>query len=117
MEVKNVVAALSALAQQTRIETFKLLVQHEPDGVASGELARLLDVPHNTMSSHLAILSRAGLVTGERQSRTIIYKADLAYFRDMQLFLLKDCCGGRPDICAPLMSDLAECGQPGSNFR
>src|ERR1700732_3763559 len=78
----------------------------EPKGVPAGELARLMAVPQNTMSAHLAILARAGLVIGERQSRSIIYRADLLRVREVGLFLLKDCCGGRPDICAPLVADL-----------
>jgi len=77
MDNNTAIAALAALAQATRLETFRFLVRHEPDGVPAGELARLLDVPQNTMSAHLATLSRAGLVTGERQSRSIIYRADL----------------------------------------
>ncbi len=59
---------LAALAQTTRLETFRLLVRHEPEGIPAGELARMLDVPQNTMSAHLATLSRAGLLKSERQS-------------------------------------------------
>jgi ArsR family transcriptional regulator, arsenate/arsenite/antimonite-responsive transcriptional repressor len=103
------ITALGALAQATRLDTFRLLVEREPDGVPAGELARLMAVPQNTMSAHLAILARAGLVVGERHSRSIIYRADLSRFRDVALFLLKDCCGGRPDICAPLIADLTPC--------
>jgi len=103
----EVIEALSALAQSTRLDTFRLLVSREPEGVAAGELARLIDVPQNTMSTHLAILSRAGLVRGERHSRSILYRADLARFREVTLFLVKDCCGGRPELCAPLIADLA----------
>jgi ArsR family transcriptional regulator, arsenate/arsenite/antimonite-responsive transcriptional repressor len=66
-------------------------------------------VPQNTMSAHLAILARAGLVLGERHSRSIIYRADLSRFRDVALFLIKDCCRGRPDICTPLVTDLTSC--------
>jgi ArsR family transcriptional regulator, arsenate/arsenite/antimonite-responsive transcriptional repressor len=91
------------------METFRLLVSREPDGVPAGELARLMAVPQNTMSAHLAILARAGLVIGQRQSRSIMYRADLSRFREVTLFLLKDCCGGRPDICAPLVADLTPC--------
>jgi ArsR family transcriptional regulator, arsenate/arsenite/antimonite-responsive transcriptional repressor len=109
MDNIEVIDALSALAQTTRLDTFRLLVSREPDGVAAGELARLVAVPQNTMSAHLAILARAGLVRGERQSRSIIYRADLQRFREAMLFLLKDCCGGRPDICAPLIADLTPC--------
>ena len=110
MDNIEVIDALSALAQTTRLDTFRLLVSREPEGIAAGELARLAAVPQNTMSTHLAILARAGLVRGERQSRSIIYRADLQRFREVTLFLLKDCCGGRPDICAPLIDDLTPCG-------
>jgi ArsR family transcriptional regulator len=109
MESNDVIDALSALAQTTRLETFRLLVAREPQGVAAGELARLIAVPQNTMSTHLAILARAGLVRGERRSRSIIYRVDLPRFREVTLFLLKDCCGGRPEICAPLIADLTPC--------
>ena len=102
MDNIEAIAALAALAQTTRLDTFRLLVAREPEGVPAGELARLMAVPQNTMSAHLSILARAGLVNGERQSRSIIYRANLARLREVTLFLLKDCCGGRPDICAPL---------------
>jgi ArsR family transcriptional regulator len=106
MDNIEIIDALSALAQTTRLEAFRLLVNHEPDGVSAGELSRLIAIPQNTMSTHLAILARAGLVHSERQSRMIIYRANLERFREVTLFLLKDCCGGRPDICAPLIADL-----------
>jgi len=112
MDIIEVIAALAALAQSTRLETFRALVKHEPEGVAAGDLARLIDVPHNTMSTHLAILSRAGLIVGERHSRSIIYRANLNRFRQMTLFLVKDCCGGRPELCAPLVADLTPCCSP-----
>lgn len=100
---------MAALAQPTRLDAFKLLVSREPEGVPAGELARLIDVPQNTMSAHLAILSRAGLVVGERRSRSVIYRADLEGFRSVIAFLLKDCCGGRADLCRPLIDDLVSC--------
>jgi ArsR family transcriptional regulator, arsenate/arsenite/antimonite-responsive transcriptional repressor len=109
MDNVEAIAALAALAQATRMETFRLLVQREPEGVPAGQLARLMAVPQNTMSAHLSILARAGLVSGERQSRSIIYRANLARFREVALFLLKDCCGGRQEICAPLIADLTPC--------
>src|SRR5260221_6530050 len=109
MDDMEVIAALAALAQPTRLDTFRLLVKHEPDGLPQGELARLIEVPQNTMSTHLAILSRAGLDSGERQSRSIIYSANLDQLREMMLFLLKDCCGGRADLCAPLVAELNPC--------
>ena len=112
MDNQQAILALAALAQGTRLDTFKLLVRHEPDGLPAGEIARQLVVPHNTMSSHLSILTRAGLVRAERRSRSIIYRADLATLREMTLFLVKDCCQGRPELCAPLIADLVPCCQP-----
>ena len=109
MDREDVLLSLSALAQPTRLDVFQLLVKHEPEGLPAGEVARRLAVPHNTMSTHLAILTRAGLIGAERHSRTIIYRASLARFRGLVTYLLKDCCGGRAEICAPLIDDLAPC--------
>jgi DNA-binding transcriptional ArsR family regulator len=109
MDDTEVIGALAALAQSTRLDTFRVLVKREPAGVPAGELARLFEVPQNTMSAHLAVLSRTKLIFGERQSRSIIYRANLDRFREVALFLLKDCCGGRPDVCAPLIADLTPC--------
>jgi ArsR family transcriptional regulator len=112
MESNEAIGALAALAQNTRLEAFRLLVRREPDGVPAGQLARLMKAPQNTMSAHLAVLSRAGLVSGERQSRSIIYRADLARLREVVLFLLNDCCGGHPEVCAPLLAGLVPCCVP-----
>jgi ArsR family transcriptional regulator, arsenate/arsenite/antimonite-responsive transcriptional repressor len=112
MESENVIMALAALAQPTRLDAFRLLVKHEPDGLPAGEIAAELAVPHNTMSAHLAVLSRAGLVTSKRNSRSIVYRAHLDAFQKMTLFLLQDCCGGRPEICAPLIDSLTPCCPP-----
>jgi DNA-binding transcriptional ArsR family regulator len=109
METESAITALGALAQATRLETFRLLVRHEPEGLAAGDIARSLDVPQNTMSAHLAILARAGLVRSERHSRSIIYRAELECLRTMMLFLVKDCCGGRAELCAPLADELLAC--------
>lgn len=93
-----------------------MLVRCEPDGVPAGELARLMAVPQNTMSAHLSILARAGLVSAERRGRSILYRARLSRLREMMLFLLKDCCGGRTEVCAPLIDELVPCcPQPPSN--
>lgn len=109
MDTLASIAALGALAQATRMDTFRLLVRHEPEGVAAGDIARLLGVPQNTMSNHLGILSRAGLVRSERHSRSIVYRADLDALRAVMLFLVRDCCGGRAELCQPLASDLLAC--------
>ena len=109
MENESAIAALGALAQGTRLNTFRLLVRHEPAWMAAGEIARQLDVPQNTMSAHLGILARAGFVRSERHSRSIIYRADLDSLRALTLFLLKDCCAGNAELCAPLIGELAPC--------
>ncbi|MDM8354071.1 ArsR/SmtB family transcription factor [Brevundimonas staleyi] len=109
MESTAAVLALSAFAQSTRMEAFRLLVRHEPLGLPAGEIADRLAVPANTLSSHLGVLTRAGLIKPERRSRSIVYRADLDRLRDLVLFLLKDCCGGRADLCEPLLKELAPC--------
>lgn len=109
MESEIAVFALAALAQTTRLETFRLLVRHEPEGLAAGEIANRLAIPANTMSAHLGVLSRAGLVSAERRSRSIIYRADLNRLRDLTIFLLEDCCQGRADLCEPSLAELAPC--------
>jgi ArsR family transcriptional regulator, arsenate/arsenite/antimonite-responsive transcriptional repressor len=101
--------ALAALAQTTRLDVFRLLVRNEPHGLPAGEIARRLDVPHNTMSTHLAILTRAGLISVERHSRSLIYRAELATVHELVLFLLRDCCNGKPELCRPLVKDISAC--------
>jgi ArsR family transcriptional regulator, arsenate/arsenite/antimonite-responsive transcriptional repressor len=117
MESENVILALAALAQSTRLDVFRLLVKHEPEGLAAGDIARALAVPQNTMSSHLSVLSRAGLVSAQRFSRSIVYRADLSRFRALVVFMLRDCCDGRPEICAPLIEDLTPCCPPKSKRK
>lgn len=109
MDTESAIAALAALAQSTRLDAFRLLVRHEPEGLPAGEIAKALDVPQNTMSAHLAALTRAGLLRSERQSRSIIYRADLDALRALTLFLVKDCCAGKPELCAPLVAELVPC--------
>jgi ArsR family transcriptional regulator len=112
MDANDTIEALAALAQPTRLEAFRQLAAAEPEGIAAGDLARRLDVPQNTMSAHLAVLTRAGLATSDRQGRSIIYRADLSALRNVLLFLLQDCCDGRPEICAPLIAELSPCCTP-----
>lgn len=112
MESEDIILTLAALAQTTRLEVFRLLVKHEPAGLAAGDIARALIVPANTLSAHLNVLSRAGLVSAQRKSRSIVYRAELAKFRAVALYLLEDCCHGQPKNCAPLMDDLVSCRPP-----
>ena len=104
MDEKVAIKALSALAQESRLEAFRLLVRGGPEGLPAGEIARTLGIPHNTMSAHLAVLSNAGLATARRQGRSILYAADLDRIRGLLAFLLEDCCRGNPDVCAPLLA-------------
>ena len=103
----QVIEALSALAQPTRMQAFRRLVSAEPDGICVGDLATDLGVPQNTLSTHLAILSRAGLIKAERRERSVFYRPQLETVSGVTLFLLKDCCGGRPSLCAPITSALS----------
>jgi DNA-binding transcriptional ArsR family regulator len=112
MNQENAILALAALAQPTRLQAFNLLVKHEPEGLPAGDVAKLLAVPQNTMSSHLSVLARAGLIRPERRSRLIVYRSDIAVLRDLTLYLVKDCCGGRAELCEPLVAELTPCCCP-----
>lgn len=112
MESYDAIAVFSALSQPTRLAVFRLLMEHEPAGLPAGEIAQALDVPQNTMSTHLAILNRAGLVAAERVGRTIRYRAELNRVREITRFLVQDCCGGRPELCVPLVAEFTPCCTP-----
>jgi ArsR family transcriptional regulator len=109
MESIQAIDVFAALAQGTRLDTFRLLMEYEPDGLAAGEIARRLEVPQNTMSTHLAILTRAGLIQAERHSRSIVYRAVVDRVREITSFLVQDCCRGRPELCEPLVAELTPC--------
>ncbi|MGD9786229.1 MAG: ArsR/SmtB family transcription factor [Hyphomicrobiaceae bacterium] len=112
MDETTALACFAALAQPTRLGAFRLLVAAEPGGLPAGEIARRLDVPQNTMSSHLSQLSQCGLVRGERHSRSIVYRADMTRLQGLVVFLLEDCCGGRPEVCAPILARIEPCCPP-----
>jgi len=99
MSAPHALAALAALGQPTRLEIFALLMRAEPDGMAAGAIADNIGCPHNTLSSHLSILARSGLVRGTRNGRSIIYRADVEGVRTLLVFLVTDCCGGHPELC------------------
>jgi ArsR family transcriptional regulator len=109
MNIDSTVAALAALANATRLEAFRSLVRSEPDGMPAGDINAALSVPQSTMSAHLSVLERAGLVRTERRSRSIIYRADIDALRGLMLFLAKDCCQGRAELCEPLLAELTCC--------
>jgi ArsR family transcriptional regulator len=95
----HALAALAALGQSTRLEVFRLLVRKEPTGLPASAIADAVGCPHNTFSTHIAILARAGLVQGAREGRTIIYRADPVGMRALIAFLVTDCCDGHPELC------------------
>jgi ArsR family transcriptional regulator, arsenate/arsenite/antimonite-responsive transcriptional repressor len=101
MNAEKAILALAALAQKTRLDVFRLLVKHEPEGLPAGEIARQLGVPHNTLSARLAGLTRTGLTHAERHSRSIVYRADLSLLRRLAAFLVEDCCDGAVEACEP----------------
>ncbi len=102
MNSDNAIEALSALAQQHRLAVFRMLVRAGPAGMPAGEIARQVGIPSNTMSTHLAILARAGIVESHRESRSVIYRVDTNGVQRLLEFLVADCCAGQPELCAPL---------------
>lgn len=107
------VARLAALAHESRLAAFRLLVQAGAEGLAAGEIARRLDVLPNTLSAGLSVLSHAGLIVSRRRGRSIIYTADYDAMRALLAFLMEDCCGGAPEICAPLVAISQRCEAEG----
>ena len=108
MDKNPALDALAALAHETRLEVFRLLVKAGPDGLAAGAIGESLGVRQNTMSSHLAILNRAGLIAKSRDGRVIRYCANYAQMRELLLYLLEDCCNGNVEICLPVI-EAARC--------
>lgn len=104
MNAVEAVGGLGALAHSGRLEAFRLLVKAGPQGLAAGELARLTGSKPNTLSTNLNILAGAGLVESRREGRSIIYRAGYERMRQLLAFLMEDCCGGAPEICAPLVA-------------
>jgi ArsR family transcriptional regulator, arsenate/arsenite/antimonite-responsive transcriptional repressor len=102
MESNEVVQRLSALAQESRLAVFRLLVRAGREGVSAGEIARTLQIAPNTLSTQLNILAHAGLITSRRASRSIIYAANYDGMSELLLYLMEDCCQGRPEVCGPL---------------
>ena len=102
METTQAVQSLGALAQETRLGIFRLLVQAGPEGMAAGQIGEKLDLAPATLSFHLAGLTRAGLARSRQEGRFVIYSADFQAMNALVGFLSKNCCGGRD--CAPAVS-------------
>src|SRR6185312_14446813 len=105
----HAISALSALAQPTRLVIFRLLIKHEPVGITAGVIAETIGAPHNTLSTHLAILVRAGLLRSTREGRTIIYRSNVEGMRVLIGFLVSDCCDGHPELCNLVAADAVAC--------
>jgi len=112
MDTNDAIKRLSALAQESRLEVFRLLVKAGPEGKAAGDIARNIGIPSNTLSAQLLILSNAGLVKARRDGRSIIYAVNYESMSDLLVFLTEDCCGGRTEICAPLAALASQCCPP-----
>lgn len=107
MDKKQSIEAFAALSQETRLDVFRLLIKVGPEGMLAGEIGEYLDVRQNTMSANLAILSRAGLIRSEREGRAIRYFSDIDGVKGLLEFLMEDCCGGKPELCQPVIETLA----------
>ena len=109
MNTHTALAALAALAHPTRLQAYRLLVEHEPEGLSTGQLVEASGLTQSTFSTHLAVLGKAGLVKSEKRGRQFIQRAEIDTLKGLMLFLAKDCCQGRPELCEPLLAELACC--------
>ncbi len=109
MDTEIALAALAALAHPTRLATFRLLVRHEPEGLSTGQLVDASGLMQSTFSTHLAVLAKADLVIAEKRGRQMIQRANIDALRALMLFLARDCCQGRAELCEPLLAELACC--------
>ncbi|MEO3414787.1 metalloregulator ArsR/SmtB family transcription factor [Roseovarius sp. CAU 1744] len=107
MDKKQALDAFSALSQPTRLDAFRLLIRAGAEGMNAGDVATRLGVKQNTMSANLTVLTQAGLLRNAREGRQIRYFADLDGVRGLLGFLMQDCCGGNPDLCQPLIQEIA----------
>ena len=107
MEERQALVAFGALSQETRLRIVRLLVQAGPDGLAAGAVAAAAGVSASNVSFHLKELERAGLASARREARSILYTADYSALSGLVDFLMRDCCQGHPEVCAPAMSALS----------
>ncbi len=109
MDINTATPTFAALAHETRLSVFKLLVEAGPNGLSAGEVGNKLDVVQNTMSSHLSILSQSDLISKERAGRSLIYRANYETMSNLITFLLQDCCKGSKDVTEPVTAAIACC--------
>jgi DNA-binding transcriptional ArsR family regulator len=106
MDIKIAVETLDSLAHETRLGAFRMLVQAGTDGMSAGDIADEMGAFQNTMSSHLNKLSRAGIVTSRRDGRHIIYRANYDALSGLIVYLMKDCCGRKAELCEPIAASM-----------
>jgi len=106
MDKNDALGAFSALSQPTRLDVFRLLVKAGDAGMLAGNIGDALGVRQNTMSSNLSILNQSGLIRNERQGRSIRYFADMDGMSSLLAFLMEDCCGGRAELCQPVIDEI-----------
>ena len=111
MEMKQAVRSLGALAQESRLSIFRLLVQAGPAGMAAGSIGEKLELPPATLSFHLAVLTRAGLAQSRQEGRFVIYSADFEGMGDLLAYLTQDCCGGKACVPVPIQFVTAKQGK------
>jgi ArsR family transcriptional regulator len=114
MDRIDAVITLAALAQETRLDIYRRLVEAGPDGLAAGRIAEILELPSATLSFHLSQLRNAGLIGSRRESRSIIYHADYNRMNDLLIYLTYNCCQGHAEVCGPLVEALVGCGIGGT---
>ena len=107
MDKIRALEAFAALGQSTRLDVFRLLIKAGEAGMSAGDIGDTLGVRQNTMSANLSILARSGLIRNEREGRCIRYFADMDSVRGLLAFLMEDCCAGRPELCQPVIDELA----------
>jgi ArsR family transcriptional regulator len=109
MKEKQALDALAALSQETRLRIVRLLVEAGPDGVPAGAIGEAVKASSSNVSFHLSHLERAGLIESRREARSIIYSAAYPALGGLIAFLMRDCCKGRPEVCAPAVAALSAC--------
>lgn len=107
MDKVSALDAFSALSQPTRLDVFRLLIKAGEAGMSAGDIGDALGVRQNTMSTNLSILTRAGLIRNVREGRSIRYFAEMDGVRGLLAFLMEDCCGGRPELCRPVLDEIS----------
>ncbi|MGE5218319.1 MAG: ArsR/SmtB family transcription factor [Chloroflexota bacterium] len=118
MEIKAAVTTLAALAQETRLSIYRLLVEAGPEGVSAGRIGATLEIPGATLSFHLKELARANLVSARQEKQFIYYAADFDRMAELMTFLTKNCCQGMPETClADVQTALKRCRPPGAKSK